>query len=1003
MDSIHINQRPACGIVMLELPAGETRRGARVPGGSEPLQTQFLPAPFANGQTAGRLLVRIPEGVTQLELIEGTEAAPSAAPASFASLSGNELLLQLSGETLRLSDAIHSGWLHAGDGGNLNCMFETIDGDFPLFSPQSAVQSVGDGPLCEAVRVMTPLADPKSGAILNGCRAYYTLLRWKDLPLLSLELCFEAPSYTAARSIQFGRMERGKSEITGWAAGLPARTGSLSEVSFRTDDYAALLGERLSLAYVGGGPRLSIEEEEAAISPDGGAGHMVCRDLREFDATHPLSGQLVYANGSELDPAAWVGNLPCLVRARSATANRTLRCGDLTVSLHNSGTGLDLIAMDDAKSGPLLRASQHNVLFSVMLRDVDRDGGPPPVEYMVDACEGWGSVTDVELSGAYTFLFASHDNPALAGLTVILRATPFPAQSRLEWTLDVRLSSDTVSVVRVDPPRPFLDIEEEAKLLVPLGPGQAHRLAPPGARHFQFPYPSIAGCMQYMACWTPGTGRGLYYGLHDPKGSPKFLCAEKSAFSGRAYMGAMIPVEGIGQAGNGYAMEGEVVWQLFSGDWYDATVLFRDWVHSRAAWFTGVRAVNQPKIPEWLLKAPLWFHVTVEHGDTWVEDLLAAQEAIGVPAAAHVYQWHQIPFDTNYPHYNPAKECFLERVPRMQQAGIRVMPYINGRLWDTHDRGDHDYQFSSVARPFATKGRNGEVITERYNSKNSKGEPVELAVMCPSTALWQEKQMEINRWLLRDLGVDAVYIDQIAAAPAVNCMDTSHPHRPGGGAWWYEHYYNLIDHLNLLAPEDTAYTTESNAEPFVGHIDGMLVWHWSGDGNVPAFTTVYAGYQPMLGRNYRAYDPDDTVPFRVLTAQSLLFGDQPGWLQPSLFLNNPYKDFFTRAVQVRHAYGEHFYDGRPLRPPQIDGDAGILYAKGGAMVSPGVMGAVWKRERDGDTLLLLTNLTDEDRQLTISVEGGANGVFIDGLEGAFVSGQALTLPAQCIAVARLGR
>ena len=107
----------------------------------------------------------------------------------------------------------------------------------------------------------------------------------------------------------------------------------------------------------------------------------------------------------------------------------------------------------------------------------------------------------------------------------------------------------------------------------------------------------------------------------------------------------------------------------------------------------------------------------------------------------------------------------------MQARGLKVMPYINGRLWDTHDRGDYDFQFTAVAKPAAAKGRTGEVITERYESKNSKGEPVELAVMCPSTAIWQEKQMEINDWILNTLDADAVYVDQIAAAPPVTCMD----------------------------------------------------------------------------------------------------------------------------------------------------------------------------------------------------------------------------------------
>ena len=70
----------------------------------------------------------------------------------------------------------------------------------------------------------------------------------------------------------------------------------------------------------------------------------------------------------------------------------------------------------------------------------------------------------------------------------------------------------------------------------------------------------------------------------------------------------------------------------------------------------------------------------------------------------------------------------------MQARGLKVMPYINGRLWDTHDRGAYDFHFTAIAKPAAAKGRTGGIITDSYESQNSKGEPVELVVMCPSTA-----------------------------------------------------------------------------------------------------------------------------------------------------------------------------------------------------------------------------------------------------------------------------
>ena len=40
-------------------------------------------------------------------------------------------------------------------------------------------------------------------------------------------------------------------------------------------------------------------------------------------------------------------------------------------------------------------------------------------------------------------------------------------------------------------------------------------------------------------------------------------------------------------------------------------------------------------------------------------------------------------FDTHYPEYFPVRVGFEEALQRMQQKGIRAIPYINGRILDT--------------------------------------------------------------------------------------------------------------------------------------------------------------------------------------------------------------------------------------------------------------------------------------------------------------------------------
>ena len=143
------------------------------------------------------------------------------------------------------------------------------------------------------------------------------------------------------------------------------------------------------------------------------------------------------------------------------------------------------------------------------------------------------------------------------------------------------------------------------------------------------------------------------------------------------------------------------------------------------------------------------------------------------PVGVHWYSWHEIPFDNDYPHYFPAKPGFAEAVARLQQRPIYVMPYINGRLWDTRDHGVEDQQFSRVARPAATKDEAGQPYVESYGSKESDGSRVRLAVMCPTTEVWRRQAARDRPRLTGQCGVKAVYIDQVAAARPQLCFDRS--------------------------------------------------------------------------------------------------------------------------------------------------------------------------------------------------------------------------------------
>lgn len=106
----------------------------------------------------------------------------------------------------------------------------------------------------------------------------------------------------------------------------------------------------------------------------------------------------------------------------------------------------------------------------------------------------------------------------------------------------------------------------------------------------------------------------------------------------------------------------------------------------------------------------------------------------GLDIGLHWYEWHAIKFDTKYPDYFPVRAGFEDAVAALQPLGVRIHPYINGRIWD-------------ISTPTWTQD-NGTLVAvktvkQRLDDGNltipheSYGSGATFAVACPSMAYWQ--------------------------------------------------------------------------------------------------------------------------------------------------------------------------------------------------------------------------------------------------------------------------
>ncbi len=649
-----------------------------------------------------------------------------------------------------------------------------------------------------------------------------------------------------------------------------------------------------------------------------------------------------------------------------------LLAGDLAISVSQASGGLHLDSLYDQASHRELLATNAFPLFEITLR---REGTQEQAHLTAET--GWER-TSIQKSRGGLELRWEHPEVKYGPITVVATCITHARDSSFRWSLTVQNKESHWGVWRVAFPQLLLSCPgKEAVVLFPRGPGELQTNVWDRAFSYHGNYPGGWCSMQFAAAYAPEDQTGLYVGVHDPWGSVKDLQLDSSPASRSLRMRFDIPAANMGVAGNGYTLSGDAVWALLRGDWFDAAMIYRAWVSKEARWWPRLTRGERSDTPVWMRQLNAW----AQTGGAPAECAPAVekfQSFLNLPVGFHWYNWHQIPFDNDYPHYFPPKEGFARAVAELQRSNVFVMPYINGRLWDTHDRGAADFEFSNRARPAAAKLDNGEPYIETYGSKETNGEPVKLAVMCPTTQLWQQTIRETVLRLLKEQGTRAVYIDQIAAAPPALCMDKSHGHPLGGGHWWNEGYWSMLDAVRREMPRDCMLTTECNGEPFIRCFDGYLTWHWQYDGQVPVFPAIYGGAIQMFGRAYRGGATKDLA-LRMKAGQQFVFGEQLGWLDPNVAREPGNGDFFREVAQLRSRLAQYFHAGQMARPPKLLGTipkvkADWQWSGEWWVTTDAVLTGAWEIPREKRLVFLFANVGDEPVTAKFHVEPAVYGL-----------------------------
>jgi hypothetical protein len=551
-----------------------------------------------------------------------------------------------------------------------------------------------------------------------------------------------------------------------------------------------------------------------------------------------------------------------------------------------------------------------------------------------------------------------------------------PDESSVFWQAEARVAGSTAVCWRLD--FPVLDgVGRQAgddhadNVLVPDGWG---RLLPrPSAAHYQGRYPGGAATMQVLGYTRGPTTLGVI--AWDGRCFAKdFVALGSEATRTVALEVRHYPAE-MGYT-NSCRWPYEVETIALAGDWFTLAEHYRAWA-TRQTWCDGGRNSRRPDSPDWFRKLVWWHEDGARDGAALTNTLAHLRKTVPFPMAFHWYNWHTIPFDNFYPDYFPANAYVPAVRAQLRAWGVGVMPYINGHLWDTQAKS---YAAENAQRA-AMKKFDGSIYTEHYNQHD-------LSIACPTTAAWSDKMVQVTDRLFREVGVDAVYLDQIGAVQAQLCYDGTHGHPRGGGDYYVAGYVKLLQAVRANARRinpDAALTTEDTAEPYLRYLDGTLMCNRAWPDSIPFFPAVYHAHIAQFGLYIHEPEIKAGVTFRSKEAMLFQFGAQLGWNGTSWSEAPAHQEKFHWLAQLA-AYRQAGLDwlayGDMLHPPRVtmrDGsplphiaEQWIQSRQALATDQPAVTTSAW-RAADGRVALFVINVSDEPLQLDCQVPAEAEG------------------------------
>lgn len=462
---------------------------------------------------------------------------------------------------------------------------------------------------------------------------------------------------------------------------------------------------------------------------------------------------------------------------------------------------------------------------------------------------------------------------------------------------------------------------------------------------------------QFMTYWCgpsgpdgiddPRAASNLYLATYDADSNLKgFFTRPDGLNSFAMYVEHQPP--GMGVAGQSFETNYDAIVGSFSGDWYDACQVYRQWA-TKQVWCSHGTVDVSNDIPDWFKKNVLTFRPSGPP-EVMVPKMLRLHEFFG-PDLPSFTNWYEGTWDTKHifshlPTLLPGRADLDSTLATLAKNDMRVVAYSCLEMW----ADDHP--------DFKTRGLASATIEPDGTPKHIEWKPGHQVLPCPAAAEYQVEQTKAIVDAVKAHDIKGVYLDLLSCAP-YPCYSTSHGHARGGGDWWVKGYRKICGDIRSQAravePEFVMFG-EANGECFLDLRDSCVLFHGLLPSltpvNLPMYQVIFGDYTMTYGPHTGGFNnpPVDAWP----SIANFMYGGMVGRIFDDSLIGTPIMDHWKTLARYRKACLNYFIGARVLRPQAIryvSEPRSELKRSGMAILS------TVRRATDGSVALMFGNCT----------------------------------------------